>query len=83
MKSKDIVDIVTSALIVICIVIMATACTSTTVETDTLKITHIDFHPVGQAVETDVTWEGIGTLSTKRSNDGSEKLIEATGDIIK
>jgi hypothetical protein len=82
MKNKDMIQISIVAVIAFVIVEFFTGCTSTTVETDTLKITHRDFHPVGQAVETDVTWEGVGTLSTRRSNDGTEGLIEATGTII-
>ena len=82
MNSKDWREVIITALICIVIVVSFTACTSTSIETDSLKITHRDFHPIKQAVETDVTWEGVGTLSTRRTNDGSEALVEATGSVV-
>ena len=54
------------------------ACTTASIETsDGTKIKYTDMHPTGSTHDINVEWKGVGSLESKRSSEGAEKVIEA------
>ena len=72
-----------SALVVCLVLLTLLGCTVATITTPAgLSVRYIDLHPTGNAVETDVTWAGVGTLSTRRASDGVEKVIDSVVPVL-
>lgn len=76
-------EVLAILVVIVCVVVLLTGCTVASITTPAgLTVRYIDLHPTGNAVETDVTWQGIGTLSTRRASDGVEKVIDSVVPVL-
>jgi hypothetical protein len=66
----------------IVLALMSTACTYTKIESPEVKATYIGFNPTGNAVEAEVSLNGLGRAKVSRNSEGAEDLVDEVGDIV-
>lgn len=78
---------------ILLITAMLTGCTSASLRTTErdatgevvreIALKYFDFHPGGNAVETDAVWESVGSLQVRRDTDDADALVKAAVDAAK
>jgi hypothetical protein len=63
--------------------VLLSGCTVIQHEDSERKVTIIDVHPMGDAIDVDAELEGKGSLRVNREQDGAADEIEAVGDAVK
>lgn len=70
-------------LILLASIIAISGCTYARMITpEGIRVTYVDFHPAGNAVDTEAIWEGVGRLKVNRQTEDSSAAISAAAEGI-